>query len=141
VCSSDLELLILALLFIHDAFARSLSLSFRTHHILAIVGVCLQVHIGVGGATMSYLLFDQVTDYIQNPKAFWIAFFVVRICFYNVVLAVAVRQGIQAAASSLAIKIWVGCVITWWLFSNVYHFLWAWKNRAQIKFIFWTRRS
>jgi hypothetical protein len=132
------ELLLLALLFIHDAFAHSMTLTFRARHILAIIGVCLQIHIGVGGATMSYLLCDQVTDYIRNAKAFWITFFVVRICFYNGVLAIAVRQGIQAAVSSLAIKIWVGCVITWWVFSNFYHFYWAWKDREQIKQIFWT---
>jgi hypothetical protein len=130
------ELLVLALVFARDAIVRDLTPTFRFHHVLGVVGLCLQVHIGVGGAMMSYLLVDQVTDYVHNRVAFWIVFLLVRIGLYNTVLAVAVRQGLRAASASLAIAVWVGCVATWWAFSNFYHFRWMWRMRAEIKRLF-----
>jgi hypothetical protein len=135
------ELLSLAILFLHDAVMRPMTLAFRVHHIFGIVGVCLQIHIGVGGTAMSYLLFDQVTDYVRDPVAFWITFLVVRICFYNVMLTVAVMQGIRAAQESMAIAVWVGCVIIWFFYANFYHLEWAWRERKTIRRVFSSRRQ
>jgi hypothetical protein len=136
------ELLALGLLFAHDAVMRDMTATFRFHHILGLVGVCFQIHIGVGGALMSYLLLDQATDFIRNRRAFWITFLIVRIGIYNVVLAIGVRQGLRAAEASRAVAVWVGCVITWWIFSIFYHLRWIWRERLEIRWLFFpTRRD
>jgi hypothetical protein len=135
------ELLSLAFWFAHDAVMRPMTPVFLWHHILGIVGLCFQVHIGVGGALMSYLLLDQSTDYVRDRRAFWIIFVLVRFGLYNVLLAVGVRQGLRAAESSLAVAIWVACVIGWWVFSVFYHIRWVLRDRAEIKLLFFPPRE
>jgi hypothetical protein len=112
---------------------RQLLPSTRAHHFLAIIGICLQVHIGIGGALMSYLLTDEVIDYVRNPIAFWITFFFMRIVFYNVVCWIAVKQGMKAAQTSAAAQWWVRAVMIWWFFSVLYHLRWLWRRREEIR--------
>jgi hypothetical protein len=126
------ELTPLLLVFLHEFFYDRLPLPERLHHILSIVGLALQLHIGVGGALMSYLLLDELTDYVHDPRSFWIAFVVLRIVGYNVVLALAVKQGVAQAAASVGVKFWVASVVVWWIFSAFYHIHWIWTERAAV---------
>jgi hypothetical protein len=108
------ELTFIVDLFIYDLIYREMLLSARAHHVLGIIGLCFQMHIGVGGAAMSYLFTDEVTDYFTNPILFWIV-------FYNVICGIAVLQGIRACADSPPIKVWVTLIVFWWIFSFGYH--------------------
>jgi hypothetical protein len=115
------EQLILIFVFIYELIFRRGLLSRHFHHVLAIAGLALQIHIGIGGAMMSYLLIDQVTDLINHVKLFWITFFLVRLFAYNVVMFIAVRQAVGPARESAAVMGWFVCVIIWWVFSLLYH--------------------
>jgi hypothetical protein len=127
------ELLLLNAIFVYELVYRDMLLSGRAHHVLAIAGLYLQVHIGIGGALMSYLLIDEVTDYITNPFAYWITFFLVRFGFYNAVCGIAVRQGLRAARHSVAAAWWVRTVVVWWVFAVGYHVRWLWRRRDEAR--------
>jgi hypothetical protein len=127
-----IELTPLILVFLHEFFYHQMALPLRIHHVLSILGLALQLHIGVGGALMSYLLLDELTDYIKDPPSFWIAFVALRIVGYNVVLAIAIKQGVAQAADSVPIKHWIASVLVWWIFSAFYHIHWIWIKRYEI---------
>jgi hypothetical protein len=101
------------------------------HHILSLIGISLQLHIGVGGGLMSYLFLDELVFYFRESDLFWPVFFGVRIIGYNVILAIVVKQGIPRA-SSWSIQLWLLVVICWWGFSIVYHIVWIWRCREEI---------
>jgi hypothetical protein len=136
-----IELTPLILVFLYEIFYRPMILPLRIHHVLSILGISLQLHIGVGGALMSYLLLDELTDYIVDRPFFWIAFVVMRIIGYNVVLAIAVKQGVAQAAASVAVRGWLASVVIWWIFSAFYHIHWIWTKRYEVADAFATRKS
>jgi hypothetical protein len=127
------ELVLLNAIFVYELIYKVRLPSSYAHHVLAILGLCLQVHIGIGGALMSYLLTDEVIDYISSPVAYWVTFFIFRIVFYNVVCAIAVRQGMRAAATNVAAKWWLRAVVIWWIFSIGYHIRWLWRSRKDVR--------
>jgi len=130
------ELTILTLVFVHELLFGGYRLPRKAHHVLSLIGLVLQMHIGVGGALMSYLLIDQVTDLIRDRRIFWVVFLLVRLLGYNAVLAIAVKQGVEPAKESPAVRGWLACVIVWWVFSLFYHVQWAWKERDEISRLF-----
>jgi hypothetical protein len=127
------ELILLNAIFVYEMIYSVMLPSSRAHHALAIIGLCLQVHIGIGGALMSYLLTDEVIDYISNPVAYWVTFVVVRIVFYNIVCGIAVKQGIKAAETSVSAKWWLRAVVIWWIFSIGYHIRWIWRRKNEVR--------
>jgi hypothetical protein len=130
------EQMFLIFLFICDLYFCHQRPTRLIHHVLGIIGLALQIHIGIGGAMMSYLLIDQVTDLISDVRAFWITFFVVRLLAYNVVMFVAVRQALGPAKESRAVMGWFVCVLIWWVFSLCYHLRWIWRERKGIIWAF-----
>jgi hypothetical protein len=129
-----IKLLFLACLYIQDGFERYLSLAEWWHHILGTAGVILQLHIGLGGGMMSFLLLDSLTWYFEGTRLFWPLFVLIRIVMYNFVLCIAVFQGrkVYATSPSVELKFWLITVVIWWVFSIVYHAEWIWKEHATL---------
>jgi hypothetical protein len=108
------------------------------HHLLALIGISLQFHIGVGGGLMSYLFLDQIVVYFEDTGFYWPVFFGLRIVGYNVILAIAVKQGIPRV-SSRGEHLWLLAVRCWWGFSIVYHIVWIWRCREEITALYFRR--
>jgi hypothetical protein len=121
------ELVILALIFIDDLWngtGNTGSLDGRWHHILSISGISVQLHFGIGGGLMVFLLLDQIVDYCADPRLFWAVFFLLRVIGDNVLIGIAVKQALNEMSSTMAI--WLVLVVIWWVFSVLFHASWVW---------------
>jgi hypothetical protein len=105
------------------------------HHILSLVGISIQLHFGLGGGLMAFLLLDEWTTYVSDPRLHFAVFFAVRVVGYNAVILVAVRQGL-AAPPSPALALWIWVVVLWGAFAFVYHGAWLWRERCVVAAVY-----
>jgi hypothetical protein len=131
------KLFILACFYIHESLEGGLGVAELSHHIIGTVGVILQLHIGVGGGLMSWLLLDELTSWFEDTRVFWPLFLLIRVVMYNVVIGVAVFQGRKeySTSPSVGLKFWLVAVVVWGVFSIVYHAEWLWAMRSRFQFL------
>jgi hypothetical protein len=128
------ELTILGLHFINDLLAVDKDWDTWgewVHHILSLVGISLQLHFGLGGGLMAFLVLDELTGYVTNDYFYWPVFLFLRVISYNTVIFLAVQQDL-AAPPSLALTVWIWAILIWGIFAFIYHAAWLWRERFLI---------
>jgi hypothetical protein len=99
------KLLALACIYINDALSHPLCLVDWSHHAIGLAGVILQLHIGLGGGLMSFLLLDGFTWYFKHTRIYWLSFLLIRIVLYNFEIAIAVVQGRRKYSASPSVEL------------------------------------